>query len=414
MTVPSYTDEEIRAAMAAEDAAAAAFEADNIEKRSGGRKISYDGLALTNDGEPERQGRRPSSATATSAEIQDALDRTAGNIGECLGLTVPEVWNHAYPDISPARDEESVAGWFVEMAGKVAEGGPHKPYGNVTYADAGLQADGKKRYPVDTEAHVRAAWSYINQGKNASAYSSSQLASIKAKIKAATEKFGVSIGGSDSDSDNKVAAAKHARSASAGTLGLTGTLDSRDTLSLADRQREDGNDEAARLVGRHAKKTGLFSDKAKADAKKRRSTRTGRTRSPRPPASTPPMRRTCRSITRRSSMAIWRRRWNARTAPTASGRSGLPGSGGGPRQGHWPADGRRAGEQRRQGRPRPGESKAAAAGGEVRGLRPAGGSGPGADRLRRRIPVLRVHHERRRTPGLGEAVRHLTPGPPRS
>lgn len=155
------------------------------------------------------------------------------------------------------------------MAGKVAEGGPSKPYGNVTYADAGLQADGKKRYPVDTEAHVRAAWSYINQGKNASAYSSSQLASIKAKIKAAAKKLGVSIGGSDSDSDDKVAAAKHARSASAGTLGLTGTLDSRDTLSLADRQREDGNDEAARIVGRHAKKTGLFSDKAKADAKKR-------------------------------------------------------------------------------------------------------------------------------------------------
>jgi hypothetical protein len=43
-----------------------------------------------------------------------------------------------------------------------------KPYGDVTYADPGYQKDGKKRYPLDTEAHCRAAWSYINMPKNAS------------------------------------------------------------------------------------------------------------------------------------------------------------------------------------------------------------------------------------------------------
>jgi HK97 family phage prohead protease len=65
---------------------------------------------------------------------------------------------------------------------------PKKPYGNVPYADP---ANGK--YPIDTAAHVKAAWSYINMPKNQKGYSSSQLASIKAKIKAAAKKFGIEI-----------------------------------------------------------------------------------------------------------------------------------------------------------------------------------------------------------------------------
>jgi HK97 family phage prohead protease len=67
------------------------------------------------------------------------------------------------------------------------------PYGNVTYADPGYQKDGKKRYPIDTAAHVKAAWSYINQAGNASAYSSEHLAAIKGRIRAAAKKFGITI-----------------------------------------------------------------------------------------------------------------------------------------------------------------------------------------------------------------------------
>jgi hypothetical protein len=69
-----------------------------------------------------------------------------------------------------------------------------KPYGDVAYADPGYQKDGKKRYPLDTKKHVKAAWSYINQAANAAAYTASQLASIKSKIKAAMAKFGVKLG----------------------------------------------------------------------------------------------------------------------------------------------------------------------------------------------------------------------------
>jgi len=70
---------------------------------------------------------------------------------------------------------------------------PKKPYGNVNYADPGHQDDDKKRYPLDTEEHVRAAWSYINQEKNAAKYSPEQFASIKSKIKAAAKRLGIDI-----------------------------------------------------------------------------------------------------------------------------------------------------------------------------------------------------------------------------
>lgn len=72
---------------------------------------------------------------------------------------------------------------------------PKKPYGDVAYADPGYQKDGKKRYPIDTAEHVKAALSYIGQASNADKYSAGDLAKIKAKIHAAAKKFGI---GSDS------------------------------------------------------------------------------------------------------------------------------------------------------------------------------------------------------------------------
>ena len=69
---------------------------------------------------------------------------------------------------------------------------PAEPYGDVKYADPGYR-DNKKRYPIDTPEHIRAAWSYINQAGNAGEYTSEQLAQIKARIVAAAKKAGVQI-----------------------------------------------------------------------------------------------------------------------------------------------------------------------------------------------------------------------------
>ncbi len=53
-------------------------------------------------------------------------------------------------------------------------------YGDVKFAD-----ETNKKYPIDTVAHIRAAWNYINKGKNESKYKASEVAQIKARIVAA-------------------------------------------------------------------------------------------------------------------------------------------------------------------------------------------------------------------------------------
>lgn len=55
-------------------------------------------------------------------------------------------------------------------------------YGDVAYAD-----EENKKYPIDTEEHIRAAWNYINMPKNAKKYGDGG-ASIKRKIVAAWKK----------------------------------------------------------------------------------------------------------------------------------------------------------------------------------------------------------------------------------
>lgn len=77
------------------------------------------------------------------------------------------------------------------------------PYGDVKYADPGYR-ENVKRYPIDNEQHVRAAWAYINKAKNASYYTAEQLKSIKDRIKAAAKKYGIEI--ADQSTDTQMAA----------------------------------------------------------------------------------------------------------------------------------------------------------------------------------------------------------------
>jgi peptidoglycan hydrolase-like protein with peptidoglycan-binding domain len=76
---------------------------------------------------------------------------------------------------------------------KAASDTPYGPKSQVDYADPGYQSDGKARYPLDSEEHCRAAWSYINQADNAAKYAADQLARIKARIKTAGKKYGVTF-----------------------------------------------------------------------------------------------------------------------------------------------------------------------------------------------------------------------------
>lgn len=70
---------------------------------------------------------------------------------------------------------------------------PYGPKSEVDYADPGYQPDGVARYPLDSEEHCRAAWSYINQADNAAKYTPGQLKLIKGRIRAALKKYGVQV-----------------------------------------------------------------------------------------------------------------------------------------------------------------------------------------------------------------------------
>jgi len=92
----------------------------------------------------------------------------------------------------------------MDHAGRAAMA-DKKPYGDVTYADP---KNGK--YPIDTEAHAKAAWSYINQADSASQYPMNgvTLSEVKDRIMAACKKFGISL---DADGDNDAPASRLSR-----------------------------------------------------------------------------------------------------------------------------------------------------------------------------------------------------------
>lgn len=63
----------------------------------------------------------------------------------------------------------------------------YSKYGDVPYADRE-----NHKYPIDTEKHVRAAWSYINMPKNAKK-EGDKVSAVKSRIKNASKKFGINI-----------------------------------------------------------------------------------------------------------------------------------------------------------------------------------------------------------------------------
>ena len=63
-----------------------------------------------------------------------------------------------------------------------------REYGDVEFADPV-----NKKYPIDTKAHVRAAWSYINHEDNAAKYDDDEVQTIKNRIRRAAKKHGIEI-----------------------------------------------------------------------------------------------------------------------------------------------------------------------------------------------------------------------------
>jgi hypothetical protein len=95
-------------------------------------------------------------------------------------------------------EEEDQKGEGEEDEGKMAEkkkkekdeDDHYSKYGDVEYAD-----EEHHKYPIDTEEHVRAAWSYFNQERNNRKYDSDPelKKKVRSRIIAAAKKFGIDI-----------------------------------------------------------------------------------------------------------------------------------------------------------------------------------------------------------------------------
>lgn len=127
-------------------------------------------------------------AKAGPPAAHDGFSLPAPGVGTTIS---PDVATTGKADASSAPCEKhgKIGCEKCEIAKKL--GDKHdatKPYGDVEYADTGLREDGKHRYPIDNEAHVRAAWNYINKPKNASKYPGDKAKTVKAKIVGAWKK----------------------------------------------------------------------------------------------------------------------------------------------------------------------------------------------------------------------------------
>lgn len=130
-------------------------------------------------------------AQAVDAAIDAAIDAyDAGNPEQGRALlgaadvTVDELLDAlGVPD----ADEDAADG--TERAAEAA----HTTSATGQYADPGYQTDGKARYPLDTQAHVRAAWAFISQADNAGKYTAEQRVKVKANIAAAAKRLGVTV-----------------------------------------------------------------------------------------------------------------------------------------------------------------------------------------------------------------------------
>lgn len=125
-----------------------------------------------------KQGARHSAVDM--ANIQAMHDMACQLGAQCPGNAAEEM------DESPDVEMQEQMTGMEKSAVKIAKRDDTKPtegeseYGDVKFADPK-----NKKYPIDTEEHIRAAWNYINKPDSAAQYSAADVDTIKGHIIAA-------------------------------------------------------------------------------------------------------------------------------------------------------------------------------------------------------------------------------------
>jgi len=124
-----------------------------------------------------------------NAECDDKMEKDDEMDGDDIHHTVKHYGGQVHMGAAPDwTKEEHMA--HAEKVKSMDSEDHYSEYGDVNYADKA-----NHKYPLDTEKHVRAAWSYINMPKNARKYDSKKLSTIKNNIRAAMKKHDIGESG---------------------------------------------------------------------------------------------------------------------------------------------------------------------------------------------------------------------------
>ncbi len=131
---------------------------------------------LCNKFDAETKGFFTRCAAKMAGKVEDEKGFCASLEKYCTGNWPAE--NAAKKHVDDADYQE-----YIDKREDVSPKEGKQRYGDVTFADAK-----NKKYPIDTEEHIRAAWNYIHKGKNADKYSPEDLATVKSRIVSAWKK----------------------------------------------------------------------------------------------------------------------------------------------------------------------------------------------------------------------------------
>ncbi len=145
----------------------------------GGEPVVIDGTQADPAPEPKEEPKEAVADAGGDPPEPEAVVVTGDTTGE---EGDPEPKEAVAEGNEPNADADPVAELQAAIDKAKAK---DEPYGDVEYADPGYQEDGKKRYPLDSEEHIRAAWNYIHKASNRDKYSADQVSKIEAKIVAA-------------------------------------------------------------------------------------------------------------------------------------------------------------------------------------------------------------------------------------
>lgn len=140
-----------------------------------------------NDADDETEGVTDIEASAAGLMLQKGM--LAGDMDPDQQFRLREMSVHKRILRSDLQEIAKSKHVVDEIAKKAAKG-EYGPPAKAGYADPGLQADKKPRYPLKVdgklnEERIRAAWSYINKPTNQTGYSHAQVGQIKDTIIAA-------------------------------------------------------------------------------------------------------------------------------------------------------------------------------------------------------------------------------------